>query len=298
MTFNQIKNLGGMVKNGEKSTPVIAHIREFRHYNGYKLQDHEVEDMGGLEAARKLGFDEKAYNVLHKVFNVDQTQGLPQQFYEVKSVDFPGLFKRDELAEKLIKNTGAAIEYSVSNRAFYSPISDTIQMPVHEQFKGQEPFYETVLHELGHWTGHKSRLDRLDKINSPKGHAKEELVAELTSTFLCAELGFSKPISNNVSYIQSWMKELENDKRLVVKAAREAEIASAYVWELHRQKELDNDRSKDKEAEQVAPAPEATGMGNYTVEPRGRLFSENYSLYLHQKELARKEVKALSRDER
>jgi antirestriction protein ArdC len=93
-----------------------------------------------------------------------------------------------------------------------------------------EPFYATALHELGHWTGHPSRLNRdMSGSFGDSSYGREELVAELSSAFCCAALGFSKTISNNAAYIQNWLGILKQDNRVVVKAASEAQKAADYI---------------------------------------------------------------------
>lgn len=297
LTFKQIKTLGGSVRKGEKASHVIAYVKEYKDTQGVKYDEKDMKEMD-VERKTELGIIARSYVVSHPVFNVFQTQGLPEKYYHIPSTPLPGPFEIDEKAEKLLSHSGAKIEYEQRNAAFYSPEHDVIKMPVRAQFNGKEPFYETALHELGHWTGHESRLDRFNKRTDEKQYAQEELVAELTSAFLCAELGFSKPITNNAAYIKSWLEKLEGDKRYIVKAAAQAEKAAEYVWHLHRQKERDNEVTRTTDIVPRDTRSENATFPDSRAEVPGRLFSENYALYLHQKELARKQAKGLSLDER
>ena len=122
-----------------------------------------------------------------------------------------------------------------SGRAFYSPASDSIQMPPRNGFvatetsTANETYHSTLLHELGHWTGHKSRLDRLD-LKSQHGYAFEELIAELAATYQCVRLGVSSaPRADHAQYLSGWLAALRGDKRLIVKAASRAQAAVDYI---------------------------------------------------------------------
>ena len=138
--------------------------------------------------------------------------------------------EKDDTAEKLISNTRARIIHMVANEACYNYLHDVIFLPERNQFKGTAPYYETALHELAHWTGHKSRLDRsLKNIFGSDEYAKEELLAELCSAFLCADLGFSMSITNSAAYIQDWIRVLKADSRYIFKAVRGAEEAAKFI---------------------------------------------------------------------
>lgn len=170
---------------------------------------------------------------LYRVFNVAQTEGLDPALYEAEPQEPLQEFEKDERAENLIHSTGANIEITESNRAYYDPIIDKIRLPLREQFKGDtEPFYATALHELGHWTGHEKRLNRefIGVFGDP-AYAKEELVAELSSAYCCAALGFSKTITNNAAYIKNWLGVLKQDNKAVIRAANQAQKAADFILE-------------------------------------------------------------------
>ncbi|MDE1152216.1 MAG: ArdC-like ssDNA-binding domain-containing protein [Micavibrio sp.] len=143
MTYKQAQELGANVRKGEKSALVVY---------ANKLTRTETDE-GGEEIEKKIPFM-KGY----AVFNVEQIDGLPTQYYSKPEKPLP-LAERLNHAESFLTQTGAAIRHG-GNRAFYSPLHDFVQMPPFEAFKDKESYYATVLHELTHWTSHKNRLDR------------------------------------------------------------------------------------------------------------------------------------------
>lgn len=231
MTFKQVSNLGGKVRKGEKSTPIVFYKTVYLAENKKHVPLAKAKLMSE-EERKKNGIKIVPVLKLYRVFNItSQTEGLDPKYYETKPQDPLQDFIKDDRAEDLIQATGADIEIVESNRAYYDPMADKIRLPLREQFRGQtEPFYSTALHELGHWTGHPTRLNRKGgKVFGDTDYAKEELVAELTSAFCCAALGFSKTISSNVAYIQSWLGALKQDNKAVVRAANHAQKAADFI---------------------------------------------------------------------
>ena len=126
----------------------------------------------------------------YTVFNVDQCEGLPDSIRAGKPMRVRNPDTRDALADEFLRSTGADIREG-HGEAYYVPSHDFISMPAFEAFKGADHFYNVAFHELTHWTGHKSRLDRdLKNRFGSRDYAAEELVAELGAAFLCAEFGF------------------------------------------------------------------------------------------------------------
>jgi len=231
MTFNQISKLGGKVLKGEKSTPIVFYKRAYINENKKYVPITKAEEMSAQE---REGRGIRAIPVLklYRVFNVtSQTEGLDLEYYETKLQEPLQDFIKDDRAENLIKSTGAEIEIIESNRAYYDPNADKIRLPLREQFKGQtEPFYSVALHELGHWTGHPTRLNRtFGKSFGDTDYSKEELVAELTSAFCCAALGYSKTISSSAAYVDNWLRALKQDNKAMVRAANQAQKAADYI---------------------------------------------------------------------
>lgn len=227
LTFNQVKKLGGRVLLGQKSSEIFFTQLVFYGKNGKRYEFEQVQEM-----TEEKQCDLKKHLILryYNVFNIAQTSGLEDAFYEMEEIPILSSIEKDERAEDLINNTDASIIHWPSNEAFYNSINDVICLPRREQFKGKTAYYETVLHELSHWTGHPMRLNRnMKNVFGSEDYGKEELVAELCSSFLCAELGFSKTITNNAAYIQNWIDVLNNDHRFIFKAVRSAEKAAMYI---------------------------------------------------------------------
>lgn len=229
LTFRQIQQLDGRVKKGSKSSRIYFQKVRYRDKSGI---DYEYEAIKGMNRQEYEARGMRAFSFLrfYSVFNVFQTTGLPNKYYEFEQKNLPKPFERDDRAEKLLDNTDAKVIYGQNEQPGYVPSEDVIYLPLREQFKEQAYFYETALHELAHWTGHESRLNRpiLNKFGTA-AYAQEELIAELTSAFLCSRMGFTKLITNNAAYIQSWLKALKDDSKLIFHAARQAEKAAAYI---------------------------------------------------------------------
>ena len=139
-----------------------------------------------------------------------------------------------EHADRFVKATGAAIHHG-GNQAFYAPSRDTIQLPPFEAFKDKESYYSTALHELTHWTKHETRLARdLGRQRfGDEGYAREELVAELGSAFLCADLGITPDIrEDHAAYLGHWLSILKNDTRAIFSAAAHAQRAADFLQQL------------------------------------------------------------------
>ena len=130
--------------------------------------------------------------------------------------------------EALIESTGARIQHINSNQPYYNFVKDFINMPVIENFDHSDFYYSTLFHELGHWTGAKTRLNRvLPSKFADENYSKEELVAEMASAFLCAEMGIDNNdlAENQAAYLKGWIKALKGDVKLLITAASAAQKA-------------------------------------------------------------------------
>jgi antirestriction protein ArdC len=215
MTFKQALELKANVRKGEKGSLVV-------YANSITRTE---EDDKGEESEREIHYM-KGYTV----FNVEQIEGLPEHYYG-KPEATATLVERISHAEAFFAATKADIRYR-GDRAFYSNDGDYIQMPVIEAFRDAESFYATLAHESTHWTKHPSRLDRSfgRKSWGDEGYAREELVAELASAFLCADLGLTPEVrDDHASYIASWLTVLKNDKRAIFSAAAHAQKAVEFL---------------------------------------------------------------------
>ena len=165
---------------------------------------------------------------------MQQIDGLPARLYTAGTENkFRNADERNAAADQFFIDTGAQI-YTKGHQPAYYPLADKIEMPEFDDFNTAEDYYSTLSHELTHWTGHKSRLDRqLKGKNDIKEYAQEELIAELGAAFLCAELNISsQPREDHAAYLQSWIKALKNDKKFIFAAASQASRAVDYLKNL------------------------------------------------------------------
>ncbi|NSY99620.1 DUF1738 domain-containing protein [Agrobacterium tumefaciens] len=217
MTFKQAIELGGAVRKGESGTMVVFASRFTKTEVGAT----------GEEFDREIPFL-KAYTA----FNVAQIDGLPDRYY-ARSEPVRDPVERIEHADRFFANTGAVIRYG-GDKAFFSPAGDFIQMPPFATFRDAASFVAILSHEACHWTAAPHRvnrdLSRYGKDTSER--AREELLAELGSCFLCADLGIVpelEPRPDHAAYLDSWLRVLTEDKKAIFQAAAHAQRAVAYL---------------------------------------------------------------------
>jgi antirestriction protein ArdC len=220
-TYRQWKKLDAQVRKGESGT-VIVFFKEIE-----RPQEGEEPDPGSSDAvliARASW-----------VFNADQVTG-----WKAPEPPFVSVAETINRAEELIDASGACIDFG-HDHACYDKILDLIEMPDRERFiatstsNATEAYYATQFHELTHWTGHPSRLNRdLSDRFGDNAYAIEELVAELGAAFLCADLGVTNvPRPDHGAYVSSWLRVLHNDTRAIFAAAAKAHGAAEYLTTLH-----------------------------------------------------------------
>jgi antirestriction protein ArdC len=219
MTYRQALEIGAHVRQGEHGTTVVYADRIVR----------KESDEAGHDVERVIPFL-KAYTV----FNVAQIENLPAQYLSQPEPQTDKL-KLLASAEAFIAATGATIRHG-GDRAYYSPTLDIIQLPVPEAFHDAESYAVTTAHELTHWTAHPSRLNREfggQRFGDTGGYAREELVAELGSAFLCADLGITpEPREDHASYLAHWIAVLKADKRAIFAASAHAQKAVDFLHDL------------------------------------------------------------------
>jgi antirestriction protein ArdC len=216
MTFKQAMELNASVRKGERGSLVVY---------ADKILRTETDAATGEDSERAIPFM-KGYIV----FNVEQIDGLPEQYYP-KPVPRLESVPRNGRAEAFFAATGANVVHG-GNRACYIASTDSIHMPCIDFFRDAQSYYATRAHETTHWTRHKSRLDREfgRKRFGDEGYAMEELVAELGSAFLSADLDLTPDVrEDHASYIASWIKVLKDDKRAIFTAASHAQRAVDYL---------------------------------------------------------------------
>ena len=147
---------------------------------------------------------------------------------EKNDVPLPNGVERNTKADSIVDNTNIHINYG-GDKAFYSPALDSVGMPTVEQFKTSNGFYSTMFHELGHATGHKSRLDRKFGVNQ-KGYAFEELIAEITSAMVMIKVGMiNEPRDDHAKYLNNWIALLQDNPNALQQAFSKAEKASQWI---------------------------------------------------------------------
>ncbi|TKT93309.1 ArdC family protein [Dyadobacter frigoris] len=221
MTFNQAIELKGSVRKGEKGAQIV-------YADSITKQE---EDKNGETVTSKIPFL-KTYTV----FNASQIDGLPDHFYQLPEKQIEPANLRNETLDKFFAETKADIRQGT--KAFYAQHVDYISMPPIESFEDPTLYYSTLAHEITHWSKHPQRLDRDfgRKAYCDQMYAKEELVAELGSCFLGADLGLEPlPEERHAAYIQSWLKVLNDDKRFIFSAASHAQKAVEYIHSLQPQ---------------------------------------------------------------
>ena len=170
---------------------------------------------------------------------------------------------RHERAEAVLKASGAEIRHDQPDRAFYRPATDRIHLPPRDSFPSADTYYATALHELGHWTGHPSRLDRdLAHPFGSVGYAKEELRAEIASLMVGDQLGIGHDPGQHAAYVKSWVQVLKEDPKEILRASRDADKISNYVLGLEKDRVPSNvekipevERPAVQEKAERQPAP-------------------------------------------
>ncbi|MBS1714596.1 MAG: DUF1738 domain-containing protein [Armatimonadetes bacterium] len=219
LTFNQAKELGGTVRRGERSTPVVF----------WKPWNVEGTDQETGEVLKWRIPILKKYHV----FNAEQCDGLELPSLSLTSSEhLNARIDRAEAFVKAVQDPPTIREQGAS--AWYRPAEDVVQIPPLSTFDSPDAYYATLLHELGHATGHEKRLNRPSVTGEVQFgsacYGREELVAELTSAFCCASIGLDNSlVENSASYIESWLTALKSDTRAVVVAASKAQKAADYL---------------------------------------------------------------------
>lgn len=215
VTFKQAQQEGGHIRKGEKAQMVVF----------WKWIEQENKDTGEKKQVPFLRY--------YSVFHLSQCEGLTAKH----APQLPNTAHADQQAEAVIadyvQRSGVTIRHQDGDKACYHPSSDSITLPHIEQFTDTAAYYSTAFHELTHSTGHVSRLNRLEKTAffGSEAYSKEELVAEIGAASLVQHVGLETlhSFTNSAAYIQSWLKALKNDKRLIVSAAGRAEKAVALI---------------------------------------------------------------------
>ncbi|MEX8139991.1 zincin-like metallopeptidase domain-containing protein [Acinetobacter baumannii] len=243
MTFNQALDQGANVRKGEKG----AHIVYWKFTEDRKAVDEQGRPIIDPETGKQKTVTvklERPRSFSAVVFNAEQIDGLPP--LEARPT-MPELERHDR-ARAILANSGAQIQHVEGDRAFYNLVSDKITLPHPDQFHSPDAYFATALHELGHWTGHSSRLDRdLAHPFGSEGYAREELRAEIASLMLGEKLDIGHDPGQHVAYVGSWIKALQEDPREIFRAAADAERITGFVMDFENEMQI----AKQAEQEQA-----------------------------------------------
>nr|BCU00359.1 DUF1738 domain-containing protein [uncultured bacterium] len=252
LTFNQAKAAGAQVRKGEKSTSI--QYWKFEEEQTKRDENNKPVLDGKGDPVKVRVRLERPKMFMANVFNAEQIDGLPTYQKPVQT------WNALERAETILQASGADIRHG-GDKAYYRPSTDNIQMPDKAQFPSADNYYATALHELGHWTGHGSRLDRdLSNPFGSEGYAKEELRAEIASMILGDELGIGHDPGQHASYVQSWIKVLQNDPMEVFRAASDAEKIQTFVLGLEQQQIQTQDQPQQPQTLQDEPNEQGASM--------------------------------------
>ena len=213
LTYHQAQELGGNVRKGEKSCPVVF-------WKQLEVEDKETHEVEKIPMGR-----------FYFVFNVSQCDGLKDISAPVVETPLSAPTKPEEIIAFMPQRP--EIKYGM-RKAFYSPAEDIIAMPDRERFENEAGFFSTLYHEAIHSTGHKSRLNRPTLTESEgfgsNPYCKEELIAEMGAAFLCGQAEIeAATLENSAAYIQNWLEQLKNDKKLIVQAAAQGQKAADFI---------------------------------------------------------------------
>ena len=237
LTFRQALGLGGHVRKGETGTTVVYADR-FVPDEERRRAERDGDEPGAIPFLKRF-----------TVFNTDQCEGLPRELSTSPPPVAEGMILPQ--AEALIAATGADFRIG-GDRAFYSPSHDFVQVPRPDAYFEPINWHRTALHELGHWSGHPSRLGRdLSGGFGSVPYAKEELCAEMTSAFVCATLGIV-PTVRHADYLGSWLEVLREDDRAIVRAASAASKAADYLLTFQSHPDEPVDMAADEDEQEAA----------------------------------------------
>jgi len=248
LTYKQAQSIDAQVRKREKGTTIQY----------WKFHEEQIKQ----DAAGKPVLDEQG-NPLKVQVNLERPKVFYATVFHASQIDnMPELITKEpdwsliERAEKLLLNSGATIIHSETDRAFYRLSTDSIHLPPKEQFKSATNYYATALHELGHWSGHPSRLDRdLGHPFGSEAYAKEELRAEIASMLLGAELSIGHDPSQHTAYIKSWIQVLEDEPLEIFRASADAEKIVNHLCALEQTQDIqlaEPIKIKDEKLKEVA----------------------------------------------
>ena len=248
ITYNQAANTGAQVRKGSKGTKII--YWKFREEQQIKdEQGRPITDEDGNPKTITVELEQpRSFHAV--VFNAEQIDGLsalaPKQI-----ISEP---ERHARTEAILSNSSANIQHIEGDRAFYRHSTDSIILPQRHQFQTTDSYYATALHELGHWTGHPTRLDRdLSNPFGSEGYAREELRAEIASLMIGERLDIGHDPGQHAAYVGSWIKVLQDDPLEIFRASSDAEKIASFVMAFEQEKEQVQEQGQHQAADKRLP---------------------------------------------
>ena len=251
-TYKQIQAAGGQVRKGEKGTRILS----FQDHKQIAVTDKSGKPVTDGESKRVYRYEKLDHPMVRQytVFNADQADGLklperPSQQPE---------WKAHENAEAVIRASGVRINHVQGDRAFYNLQTDKVTLPERGQFPSATHYYQTAMHELGHATGHESRLNRpslQEGVQAGFGsetYAKEELRAEISAMMTGQRVGVGHDPSRGAAYVESWLKALKDDPREIYRASSEAQKMSDHLVAPMREKAAEQEKKQGELAQKYS----------------------------------------------
>jgi len=267
MTYKQAEAAGWQVRKGQKSSSI-----EY-----WKFRDEQSHtDSDGITTTVSAELERP--RVFHaNVFNARQIDGIPP----LERTDRVFEWEPNERTEEILKASKAVILHDQANSAYYSPLRDEVHLPQKDQFHGTDEYYGTVLHELGHWSGHESRLNRQYGVFGGEEYAREELRAEIASWIMADTIGVPHNPENSAAYVKSWVATLKKDKNEIFRASTDAEAISTFVFSFSPDiaKEIDkvlsvNEINAQNLLDRIARSSPENIYGDADIIAEARLFLE------------------------
>lgn len=223
ITWNQIKENGGTLRKGSKQSIVVLYKPVT--YGAVVGEDDEI-----IDAGRTYMKPIRYYSVYH----IDDVDGIEPRWTKENTIVDP-VGEADKIINEYTSRAKLPVRHKEQNRAYYTPSTDTVTMPMRNQFKSQAGYYGTLFHELTHSTGHASRLNRSGVAEhcafGSEDYGKEELIAEIGAAMLYSVCGLGEQpaIDNSAAYLRSWINTIRGDVKLIVTASNAAQRAADYI---------------------------------------------------------------------
>ncbi len=232
VTFRQAQKNGWQIKRGSKGRTV-----QFWQFE----KDQKTINAKGETVTQRVKLERPLLRHYY-VFNASDVEGIPELAPKSNNE-----WERHDLAENILQRSGAAINHIKGDKAAYYPLTDSITLPERDQFGTPDKYYATALHELGHWTGHESRLNRpLSSVFGSHDYAREELRAEMASYMVGMQLGIGHDPGQHIAYINNWVKDLKDHPTEIFKACANAEKIQSYILDFGQEHNQEQTMSNKK----------------------------------------------------